>query len=56
MYYHLGNLDESLSFALGAGKLFDVDADGTGKGGPAEKEYIETVICEFEHTGWKGGC
>lgn len=44
VYYHLGNLDEALSFALGAGKLFDVGQ--TGDGGPTEREYVETVICE----------
>ncbi|KAJ3148007.1 proteasome regulatory particle base subunit [Geranomyces variabilis] len=35
VYYHLGEFDESLSFALGAGKLFDLNA---------KSEYVETII------------
>lgn len=35
VYYHLGSLDNALTYALGAGDLFDVN-DKT--------EYIETII------------
>ncbi|BGP00453.1 26S proteasome regulatory subunit RPN2 [Rhodotorula toruloides] len=42
LYYHLGNLDEALAFALGAGKLFDVEP--TGDVSPGQAEYVETVI------------
>ncbi|KAL8279340.1 hypothetical protein RQP46_008152 [Phenoliferia psychrophenolica] len=35
VYYHLGSLDESLTYALGAGKLFDLADDD---------EYVQTVI------------
>lgn len=45
LYYHLGNLDEALAFALGAGKLFDVEQTGDVSSG--EAEYVETVICAF---------
>jgi hypothetical protein len=38
LYYHLGAYDESLSFALRAGTLFDL-AERT--------EYIETVVGEL---------
>ncbi len=38
VYYHLGEFDESLTFALGAGKLFD----------PSSKtEFVDTIICTF---------
>lgn len=47
IYYHLGNLDEALTFALGAGKLFDVDQTELGKGNTSEVEYVETVIGKF---------
>lgn len=36
VYYHLGEYDESMLFALGAGDLFDITAGG---------EYVETIIC-----------
>ena len=36
MYFHLGEYNEALSFALGAGKLFDLSA---------KTEFVETVIC-----------
>lgn len=42
VYYHLGNLDDALSLALGAGKLFDVGQ--TGERSAGEAEYIDTVI------------
>ncbi|KAJ1554728.1 proteasome regulatory particle base subunit, partial [Cladochytrium tenue] len=35
VYYHLGELDESLSFALGADTLFDINS---------KDEYVETII------------
>ena len=38
IYYHLQEYDESMTFALGAGKLFDITAKG---------EYVETIICLF---------
>ena len=37
VYYHLGDLDAALTFALGAGKLFDV--------GNAQDQYVETILC-----------
>lgn len=37
VYYHLGSLDNALTYALGAGRLFDVN-DKT--------EYVETIIGE----------
>jgi len=37
VYYHLGSLDNALTYALGAGDLFDVN-DKT--------EYVETIIGE----------
>jgi len=46
LYYHLGQFDDSLSFALGAGKLFNIE--GQPQDGQeierAETEYVETVI------------
>jgi 26S proteasome regulatory subunit N2 len=38
VYYHLGSLDNALTYALGAGRLFDVN-DKT--------EYVETIIGWF---------
>lgn len=35
MYYHLGAFEESLTFALGAGSLFNVNDTS---------EYVETII------------
>ncbi|CAG8546793.1 14325_t:CDS:10 [Funneliformis mosseae] len=35
VYYHLGEFDDSLSFALGAGELFDASC---------KSEYVETII------------
>ncbi|KDN37461.1 putative RPN2-26S proteasome regulatory subunit [Tilletiaria anomala UBC 951] len=37
VYFHLGEFDEALSFALGAGPLFDVEKQ-------REDEYVETVV------------
>jgi hypothetical protein len=39
VYYHLGSLDNALTYALGAGRLFDVN-DKT--------EYVETIIGSFK--------
>jgi len=36
VYFHLGEYNEALSFALGAGKLFDLSA---------KTEFVETIIC-----------
>ncbi|GAA5903367.1 proteasome regulatory particle base subunit RPN2 [Sporobolomyces salmoneus] len=49
LYYHLGQFDDSLSFALGAGKLFNIEGAATHGGkeiGRAESEYVETVIAK----------
>jgi 26S proteasome regulatory subunit N2 len=40
VYYHLGEYDESIMFALGAGKLFDITS---------KSEYVETIICTSRH-------
>lgn len=37
VYYHLREYDESMVFALGAGKSFDLDNGG---------EFEETIICK----------
>ncbi|KAI8338087.1 armadillo-type protein [Chlamydoabsidia padenii] len=39
VYYYLGELDDSLTFALGAGKRFDLSE---------KSEYVETIICNSE--------
>ena len=36
VYYHLGEYQDALTFALGAGKLFDLNA---------QSDYVETIIC-----------
>ena len=41
IYYHLQEYDESMVFALGAGKLFDIDKEG---------EFEETIIGMFLNT------
>ncbi|KWU45030.1 26S proteasome regulatory complex, non-ATPase subcomplex, Rpn2/Psmd1 subunit, partial [Rhodotorula sp. JG-1b] len=47
VYYHLGNLAEALSFALGAGKLFDVERSANNnKSSPSEAEYVDTIISQ----------
>lgn len=38
VYFHLGEFDEALSFALGSAELFDVDK---------KDEYVDTVVCEY---------
>ncbi|XP_020602036.1 26S proteasome non-ATPase regulatory subunit 1-like [Orbicella faveolata] len=45
VYYHLGAYDDSLTYALGAGDLFDVNG---------HSEYVETIIgkvnyCQYLH-------
>lgn len=37
VYYHLGSFEDSLTYALGAGSLFDVNA---------HTEYVETIIAK----------
>lgn len=37
VYYHLGSFEDSLTFALGAGDLFDVNA---------RNEYVDTIIAK----------
>jgi len=41
VYYFLGEYDEALSFALGAGNAFQTEARTY-----ATAEYVETVVCE----------
>lgn len=43
VYYFLGEYDEALSFALGAGPAFEAESRTAGS-----EEYVETVICESE--------
>jgi 26S proteasome regulatory subunit N2 len=38
VYYHLGAFEESLTYALGAMELFDVNST---------TEYVETTICKY---------
>lgn len=40
VYYYLGEYDEALSFALGAGSAFETDSRT-----PGTEEYVETVVC-----------
>jgi hypothetical protein len=40
VYYNLGELDDSLSFALGAGQYFDVSDTS---------EYVTTIICKCRY-------
>lgn len=37
VYYHLGSFDNALQYALGAGKLFNLDESS---------EYVETIIAK----------
>ncbi|KAH9846819.1 26S proteasome regulatory complex non-ATPase subcomplex Rpn2/Psmd1 subunit [Lenzites betulinus] len=39
VYYYLGEYDEALSFALGAGSAFEADSRS-----PGAEEYVETVV------------
>ena len=41
VYYYLGDYEEALSFALGAGSAFENDTRG-----PGTEEYVETIVCE----------
>ena len=41
VYYHLGEFDDSVTFALGAGKLFDIESAD-------RSEYVDTIICKFQ--------
>ena len=38
VYFHLGEYNEAMQFALGAGELFDLTA---------KTEFVETIICSF---------
>lgn len=40
VYYFLGEYDEALSFALGAGNAFQAETRKLGS-----EEYVETIIC-----------
>lgn len=40
VYYFLGEYEEALSFALGAGSAFDVETRVHGS-----EEFVETVVC-----------
>ena len=42
VYYYLGEYDEALSFALGAGSAFEAESRV-----PGNEEYMETVICGY---------
>eukprot|EP01113_Clastostelium_recurvatum_P036086 TRINITY_DN509_c0_g1_i1.p1 TRINITY_DN509_c0_g1~~TRINITY_DN509_c0_g1_i1.p1 ORF type:complete len:961 (+),score=274.09 TRINITY_DN509_c0_g1_i1:139-3021(+) len=55
VYYHLGEFNDAMNFALGAGSLFDVSA---------KSQYVETLVAHFiteyirlrvAHTGEHGG-
>ena len=37
VFYHLGELDQALTYALGAGKLFDISE---------QSEYVQTILCK----------
>lgn len=39
VFYHLGELDQALTYALGAGSLFDITE---------QTEYVQTILCECE--------
>lgn len=43
VYYFLGEYDEALSFALGAGHAFQAESRAYGS-----EEYVETVVCEYQ--------
>jgi hypothetical protein len=45
VYYYLGEYDEALSFALGAGSAFEAESRVWGA-----EEYVETVVCELNCT------
>ncbi len=35
VFYHLGELDDALTYALGAGKLFNIEE---------QSEYVQTIV------------
>jgi 26S proteasome regulatory subunit N2 len=41
VYYYLGEYDDALSFALGAGNAFNQETRISGS-----EEYVETIVCE----------
>lgn len=43
VYYFLGEYDEALSFALGAGNAFQAESRVAGS-----EEYVETMICMLD--------
>lgn len=47
VFYHLGELDDALSYALGAGALFDLSE---------RSEYVETILGEITHILCKWTC
>lgn len=42
VYFYLGEYDEALSFALGAGRAFEAESRN-----PSSAEFVETVVCEL---------
>ena len=44
VYYHLGSLDDALTFALSAGELFKVYDGHDGAKQPADQDYTDTII------------
>jgi 26S proteasome regulatory subunit N2 len=40
VYYYLGEYDDALSFALGAGNAFNEESRT-----PGSEEYVETIVC-----------
>ncbi len=44
VYYYLGEYDDALAFALGAGKAFNDEARTTGS-----EEYVETIVCKCSY-------
>ena len=38
VFYHLGELDDALTYALGAGKLFNIEE---------QSEYVQTIVGGF---------
>jgi hypothetical protein len=44
VYYFLGEYDEALSFALGAGNAFEAESRAYGA-----EEYVETVVCGLRY-------
>lgn len=43
VYYYLGEYEEALSFALGAGSAFEAHSRASGAG-----EYVETIVCKSD--------